>query len=86
MPAASPALCAAEANDTTGSGGGGGGGTSSSAIVTVTELGLPAVTEDGSVPSATVKVSSSKSASSAVEIVPEPVTWLLRMRMLASEP
>ncbi|MYG40878.1 MAG: hypothetical protein F4201_08725 [Nitrospira sp. SB0677_bin_15] len=37
----------------------GGGGSSSSSILTSTEDGLPAVTDAGSVPSATVNVSSS---------------------------
>lgn len=46
-----------------------------SVMVTVTESRLPAVTDDGSVPSDTVKVSSSVSPSCFVVIVPVPVVW-----------
>ena len=61
-------------------------GLSSSQILTCTELGLPAVTEDGSVPSDTVKVSSSSSASWFVETGPVPVVWPAAIEMEASVP
>ena len=61
---------------------------SSSAIVTVTEFGLPAVTDAGSAASATVNVSSSSSASSAVVTVtvPVPVVAPAAIVMLVSVP
>ena len=58
---------------------------SSSEIVTCTDDGLPAVTEDGRLASATVTVSSSVS-SSAVETVPVPVVWPASMVMDDSGP
>ena len=48
-------------------------GTSSSVMVTVTEFVVPAVTDAGRVPSATVNVSSFSSVSWFVEIVPVPL-------------
>ena len=48
---------------------------SSSEIVTCTEFGLPAATDNGRAPRATVKVSSSSSPSWFVMIVPVPVVW-----------
>ena len=65
---------------------GGGGGESPSRIVTSTDDGLPAVTSVGSVPSDTVNVSSSVSASSTVGIVPVPVVRPPLIVMLASAP
>ena len=59
---------------------------SSSRIVTRTDDGLPAVTSDGSVPSATVNVSSSSSASSAVVTTPVPVVCPPATVMLSSAP
>ena len=59
---------------------------SSSRILTVIELGLPSVTEDGKLPSATVNVSSSVSASRAVVIAPVPLVWPPVIVMPASVP
>ncbi|MCY3594323.1 MAG: hypothetical protein OXH01_03685 [Bacteroidetes bacterium] len=59
---------------------------SSSRIVTSTELGLPAVTDDGRLLSATVNVSSSASASSVVEIVPVSLVAPAPMVMELSVP
>ena len=59
---------------------------SSSLMVTRTELGLPAVTDDGRLPSATVNVSSSVSASWFVVTVPVPFVEPELMVMLDSEP
>ena len=59
---------------------------SSSRILTVTEDGLPARTDEGRLPSATVNVSSSVSASSLVVIVPVPVAEPPAIVMLASAP
>ena len=61
-------------------------GTSPSVIVTVTLFGLPAVTEAGSVPSATVNVSSSVSASSVVVIRPVALVEPAVISMPASDP
>ena len=59
---------------------------SSSEIVTVTDDGLPAVTEAGRLPSATVNVSSSVSASCAVVTVPVLLVEPLLIVMLVSVP
>ena len=59
---------------------------SSSRIVIRTEFGVPAVTDDGSVPSATVNVSFSVSGSWFVVIVPVPLVELAAIVMLASGP
>jgi len=63
-----------------------GGVPSSSRIVTSTDDGLPAITSGGSVPSATVNVSSSSSSSCDVVTVPVPVVCPPVTVMLASEP
>ena len=65
---------------------GGGGSSSSSRIVTSTNDGSPAVTSGGNVPSDTVNVSWSVSASTTVEIVPAPVVCPPVIVMLASDP
>ena len=58
-----------------------------SLIVTCTEFGLPAVTDDGGrEPRDTVKVSSSPSVSWVVVIVPVPVVWPELMLIEASVP
>ena len=57
-----------------------------SLMVTVTELGAPAVTPEGSVPRATVNVSLSVSSSRAVVIVAVPVVDPLGILMLDSAP
>jgi len=62
------------------------GGGVRSRIVTTTEDGLPGDSPSGSAPSATVNVSSSRSASRAVVTVPVPVVCPPPMAMLASEP
>ena len=62
------------------------GGVVVSVIVTSTEPGLPAVTDDGRVPSATVNVSSSRSSSAAVVIVPVPVVEPALIVMDDSDP
>ena len=59
---------------------------SSSRIVTSTNDGSPAVTSGGNVPSDTVNVSSSASASSTVGIVPAPSVCPPVIVMLASDP
>ena len=67
------------------------GGSPLSEMVTVTEVELPAFNQDGSVPNATVKVSSSVSASCSVAIVAVPLVdkvetliWLIWLKSLAS--
>ena len=59
---------------------------SSSAIRISTEPGVPAATDDGSAPSATVKVSSSSSGSWFVAMVPVPLVAPAAITMLASVP
>ena len=59
---------------------------SSSRMVTRTDDGLPAVTSGGSVPSATVNVSSSSSSSCDVVTVPVPVVCPPLTVMLAGAP
>ena len=61
-------------------------GLSSSEILIRTELGVPAVTDVGSVPRDTVKVSSSSSVSWFVEIVPVPLVWPEAIVMEVSVP
>ena len=65
---------------------GGSGAPSPSRIVTSTDAGLPAVTSPGRLPSPTVNVSCSASASSVVEIVPVPDVRPPPTVMLASDP
>ena len=57
-----------------------------SQIVTVTEPGLPACTDDGRLPSATVNVSKSVSSSSFVDIVPVPLIEPALISIPESEP
>ena len=61
-------------------------GESSSRMVTATDDGLPTLNPAGRAPSATVKVSSFWSASSAVAMVPVPEVCPLPIVMLASDP
>lgn len=61
-------------------------GVSSSAIVTSTAFGSPRVTDDGRLPSATVNVSSSRSASWFAAILPAPVIEPAVMVMDGSAP
>jgi hypothetical protein len=63
-----------------------GGDEPSSRMVTTTEDGLPAVTLDGRLPSETVNVSSSSSASRVVWMVPVPVVCPPLIVMFVSEP